>query len=189
MPVYGTSTVTVTAALQTGVNLNFTVVDPVDNYPVPINTQENYTFKSGGGATSINVGCTALITLPASGSTTINLNTGATSGSYSIPLTLPATGGATFSTTGLNLLEVDLYPGGSQTVTLTPAASNGFGGPILGSGSVTCNGSNSALVGGSLRWERSDSIGWPVSSSKCNLIIANNDSGNAATFTLTLAGQ
>jgi len=190
MPVFGTSTITVTAALNTGVNLNYTVSDPAPSsgYTSTNNTTEPQTFKSGSGVLQINQAVTQQVVLPASGADTFNLNTGAVSGSTTAPLVYPGTGGATFTTTKLNLLEIDLFPGGSQTVTVTPAASNGFGGPISGSGSITINGSDSTGLGGSFRAERSDSIGWPVSSSKCNLVVLNNDSINAATFTVTFGG-
>ena len=183
------SVVTTSCQFQTGVSTNYTCVDPVNpnGYPVAFNTQKNITLAAGGGANGINKGCALLLVMPASGSSTFNLNTGAITGSNAGVMVYPSTGGATFTTTGLNLVELDLLPGGSQTVTVVPGASNGFVGPFSSSGVTLQNSPTGG--GGGMRFHCASSTGWPVSSSLANLVIANSDTINASTFTLNFEGQ
>lgn len=193
MPVFGTSTVTVTAAIQQGTSLNWTVADPNGTYNKQVSTQSPITYAAGGGVKAVNEGVEQQFVIPASGAVTVNLNAGSvlgTAGSTTAPLVFPGTGGATLGLAGLNLFELIMTAGGSQTLTLTPGSSNGFAGWFSGgSGSITVNGSDSTGAGGNFRMARSDSLGWTVSGSKANLVISNNDTVNASTFTLSIAGQ
>jgi hypothetical protein len=190
MPVFGTSTVTVSAGLNRGMSFSYNITDPNTTYSASTGNAASQNYASGGGVKKINNGASLNVTLAAAGDMTVNLNTGGCSGSVTTPLLIPGTGGATFSTTGLNLFEIDFSAGGSQSITITPAVNNGFTGFFTnGSQSITLKGSDSTGGGGSCRFECSDSIGWGVSTATCNVRIKNLDGANASTFTLNVGGQ
>lgn len=185
----GTSTVTVTCSLQSGNTLNYNVSDQLDSYQPSISTVTNLKMTPGGGVNQINQASSRLFVIPASGTDTVNLYTGLITGSETSAMTYPATSGSnTIALTRLTYMEVDLWAGGASATVMTAAGVNGFTNGPLGSGSITMKGSDSTGVGGDYRFQRSDSLGWGVSSINCNVVLANLDTANGSTFTLTVAG-
>lgn len=182
------ATVTVTSVVvQVGVNITDALVDPLTGYGVNYNNAAKITYSTGPGVGKVTKAFQRLCVIPASGVDTFNFNTGAVTGSETDTLSNPVGSSNSFTTTGLNFLDIDMRQGGSQTITMFPGSANGF--DQISSGTINLRGSDSTSSGGSHRFSCTDSIGYTVSASKANLCIKNADTVNASTFTLSGGGQ
>ncbi len=182
------ATVTVSSVIvQVGVQISDSITDPLTNYAPAYNNAAKITYGPGTGVLKINKAFQRLCVIPAGGADTFNFNTGAVTGSETDTLSNPIGSSNSFTTTGLNLLDIDMAAGGSQTIKMYPGSSNGFTG--FGSGTIPLRGSDSTSAGGSHRFSCTDSVGYTVSASNCNLVILNADTVNASTFTLSGGGQ
>jgi hypothetical protein len=197
MAVLTSDTITTSASYTRGVNVTYSQVSLVYGYNVPTNSsngQQKVSYAAGGGENGINKSVNITFNpFPASGAVSINLNTGALSGSFTGNLVLPDGSACTFA--GINILDVNLAaPGndsaGSASFTIAGGPTNGWMGPT-GNSTVPLDiiGSDSNGQGGGLSFDRSDSIGYPVSASHCELVLTNLDSVNAGNITLNLSGQ
>jgi hypothetical protein len=156
---------------------------------VPLGTgAPGIAFNPGTGAGQVTQECETIFTIPPSGSVSINLHTGAVTGS--VTATLVNGSGLTFALqAGLKLIEVDLIggTGGASSVGLFAGSANGWTG-LLGSSTAPIRNGSGGQVGGGYRAMAGDSIGYPVSAALANLIIGNEDSSNTATVTTFFAG-
>jgi hypothetical protein len=189
-------TITTSAQITRGAAIKYSQNSIPYNYSLPSlssSGQVKVTYAAGGGENGINKAINLTMQLGPSGTETVNFNTGALTGSITGTLSLPD--GSTCSFAGINLLEFNLPAAtpqsGSQSITVAQAGTNGFSGPF-GASTVpfTITGSDSNGSGGSARLiDRSDSIGYPVSPTHCDLAITNPDGANTVTFTMTVGGQ
>ncbi len=171
-----------------GVTGTVAVSQSLLSYNIGIDPDVSLSLANGTGQGQVNQYCEQQLVLPPSGADTINLNTGAITGSQTITLTKPDN--LTFAlTTGLKYAEFYLQPG-AVSVTLSPGTATGFVGWMGGTTpSTPIRGSTTAGIGGNFRSVAGDSIGFTVSSSFKNLVITNNDGSASATINMYLAGN
>ncbi len=172
---------TYTVTVQQGVNGQINVVGPVNNYPVPVQSNNNITLTNGSGFGQVNQVYLAQRIIPASGADTIDLKGGTITGSETVTLTMPDNE-AFALTANIKAFEIQFWPGtGNSSITITAGGSSGFAG-WFGSGETV---GNSSLGGGC---SHIDLRGFTVDNTHKNLVITNNDASNASTFTLMMAG-
>src|SRR5579872_2956330 len=138
--------VIVSMAKPIGLTINSLVTDPQTSYPEVYGNQRQLLFTGGSGILKVNKAFERVCVLPPSGADTFNWNTGGVSGSETDTLANPIGSSNSFTTTGLNLLEINMAAGGSQSMAMGPGGANGFTG--LGSNSMPLAGSSSAGGGG-----------------------------------------
>ncbi len=171
-----------------GVTGTVAVAQSLLNYNIAISPDVGLSLSNGTGEGQVSQYCEQQLVIPPSGADTINLNTGAVTGSQTITLTKPDN--LTFAlTTGLKYAEFYLQPG-AVSVTLSPGTATGFVGWMGGTTpSTPIRGSSTAGIGGNFRVVGGDSIGFAVSASLRNLVITNNDGSASATVNMYLAGN
>lgn len=141
-------------------------------------------FTNGAGAGLLNKECAVQLVIPASGADTINLATGAVTGSETKTLKTPD--GTTLALTGLKVFHAILVASGADSVTVNVGAGTdsftGWGGGATKLGELVGDGGATVLQC------RTDAAGWVIDGTHKNIVIQNHDGDSTATVNLVLAG-
>ncbi len=182
------------SSTQATVRAQMAVNDPVVGaFTIPCNLNISFAYGQGSTAGNINVMTAPQIVLPASGSVTINFNTGNITGTSTTTVNantvtfLQTPDSQTFTTTGIrDFMAVIPSTSGSASAHFSPGASNGFTGWL--SGTTPAEAVRGGTSGGFVHRACSDSIGWPVSASLANLVLTNDSGSSTVAVQMFVAG-
>jgi hypothetical protein len=185
-----TTTLTISSVKQS-IAGQVSIANPLTPSIVQINVPNSLSFSQGNATPAIGFLNNLYIgqqILPPGGQETININSGRITGSETITMLQP--GGATFGlSSGLLICQVALQADGADSISIFPAASNGFI-PAIGSCTIpVVSGSSSLGQGGMFENVRGDANGWTVSPAACNMVVLNNDTTTSAVYDLILGGN
>jgi hypothetical protein len=187
-------TITVSANLSRGVNLTYSQTSTpygINNPSFTSSGRTTVNYASGGGEKAINKSANLTITLAPNTQETFTLTTGNLTGGVTGTLTEPDGSVCTFA--GINILDINCQASagsGNTSFTVAGGSVSPWFGPTGNSTTpLTFSGSDSNGLGGGFSFDRSDSIGYPVTAANNNLVIGIPSGSASATLTINLSGQ